>query len=129
AGIGVSFGAPAAELGIFLVALLGANEELAHLFVPVAPRFAAEVVHDLGGVVVIVNVLAIGRVRHDEGPDAFDQLRIGRSPAIHVLPAQEADRSHAMSAAGAGGVAVAVVGIIGHFQEGLGSFDGRGRDG
>src|SRR6202011_2816981 len=119
----VPFRAPAAEVGVFVVAFLGADEEFAHLFVPVPPRFAAEVVHDLGGGIVVVHVLAIRRIRLEKAFDGTDHLRIGGAPVVHVLPAQKADRRHAVAAAGAGHIGIAIIVIAALLQEGLGTFD------
>jgi len=53
---GVAGGSPAAEFGAGPVGGLRRNQQVAHLFVPGLPGLAAEMIHHLRGIVVVIGV-------------------------------------------------------------------------
>src|SRR5439155_7096829 len=99
-GPAVALRIPAAGLVRFLAAAVLAGYQLvAHAAVPDVPARAAQVVEDLGGIVVVIHVVGHRTPVH-EPPRAGEQPRAARPPA-EVLPAQQADRRQRRRLAGA----------------------------
>src|SRR5205085_7539657 len=108
AAVGVGGGVPATLLvrlaggGAFV---LGVDQDVAHALmaglldvgggVPLRPVVGAHVVHDLGGVVVVIDGAGVHAAGHGllQLADAVDQVDVARAPA-EIFAAEQADRRH-----------------------------------
>src|SRR5438105_13207010 len=73
--------------------ILSLDEEIAHFGVPLLPGRAADMVHDMRGVIVVIKAVVAAGLRLAETVDAADDAAVSRARA-EVEPAEQTDGRH-----------------------------------
>src|SRR5262245_39103198 len=106
--------------------VLGIDEPVAHLGIPVVPGGAAHVVHDLGGIVAVVHGAGL-RAPLLQSIDAGEEAGISGAPA-EVLAAEQADGGGVLAFAAAAVAVTAAVRCAGVIEPLVARLEGADRD-